>query len=482
MVTRVIQNVNNFVWGFPIIFLLLGTHIFFTIQTGFIQKKIGTAVRLLRKNENGPTGTICPRRAFAAVFASATGMGNIIGIVSSILLGGPGAVLWCCIGGFLGMATKYAESLLSVKFRIKNKYGEIKGGPMYVMEYGMGKKWMGKWYAVVGVMTALGSGCALQVSAIATFIDTNVQAALIGTDNLFSKIAGNHPWTAKVMVGILMALLMMLVVLGGIKSIAGLCRIAYPMMMGIYIAACASVLVLNYRWLGEACAAILSSAFGNVKAVAGGMAGAGISAIFGYGALNAMISNEAGLGISGIIEAQSKSCNPVQQALLSCLGTFISTAVLCGLTGLTIVTVVLREGLAVEGMSEMGLITAVLSKAPYLGKTAFILASMVFIYTTILGWSYYGEKCAEYLLGYRIRGSYEILCAAVLAVASVFDIQKVRIFSDFFNAMLAIPNILCILWLSSLVKKETKKYLKFPDRKNLEILEKTEERESDMYI
>ncbi len=482
MVTSVIQTVNNFVWGFPIAFLLLGTHIFFTIRTGLIQKKIGMAVSLLKKNEKGCTGTICPRTVFFTVLASTAGMGNIIGIVSSILIGGSGAIFWCCIGGILGMATKYAESLLSIKFRIKNRYGEIKGGPMYVMEYGLHKKWMGKWYAVVGVIAALGSGCALQVSTIASFIDTNMQTALIGTNNFFSEIAGKYPWVVKVMVGVLMALLTILVILGGIQSIAGLCRIIFPLMIGIYIMGCISVLVINQKWIVEACLEMINSAFGSTKAVVGGIAGTGISRMLRYGASSAMVSNEAGLGVSGIIEVQSKSCNPVQQALLSSFGTFLNTVILCGLTGLTIMTGVVKNRIVIDEMSEIELIATVFSKIPDFGKVVFIVGIMAFIYTTILGWSYYGEKCAEYLFGYKIRGAYQVIFAVVLIVSSIFEIEKVKVLSDFFNAMLVIPNILSLFLLSSLVRDETKKYLKFPNRKNIEILEEKEEREFDMYI
>lgn len=471
MMSRLIQTLNEIVWGIPTVIFFLGTHLFFTIQTGFIQRKIATAISLLCKNENGRMGMMRPKEIFSAVFASTLGTGSIVGISAALVVGGPGALFWCWVTGMLGAATRYAETLLAVKFRVKDQDGKIKGGPMYVMEKGLNKKWMAKWYAAVGAVAAFGIGCSIQVNAIANVIDANVQIALDGTDNLFSDIMERYPWAAKIVVGVMVALLAALVILGGIKSIAGFCGRILPFMIICYVSGCAAILVMNHEWILKACQVIVKDAFGGVDAAAGGIVGTGIISALRYGTMRGLFSSEAGLGMNGIVEAKTKSGNPVRQGMLSSLGTFLDTAVLCTMTGLVLMTSILKEGMPIRGISEVEVITNVFGQLPYIGRGALVVGIMTFAFTTILGWSYYGEQCAQYLLGKKTKEIYQVMWIAVLVTAPIFHMQVLRDFSDLLNILLAVPNLTAILMLSPIVRRETKYYLSYPDERERSILD-----------
>lgn len=479
MVSRFVQTMNNVVWGFPMVILLLGTHIFFTIRTGLIQKKIIRAISLLRKNEDGRVGTMRPKQVFSAVVASMLGTGNITGLGAAIVVGGPGALFWFWLTGILGMATKYGESLLAVKFRVQDQNGTIKGGPMYVMERGLNKKWMGKWYAAIGAVVSFGIGGAIQVCSVANVVDVDIRMALIGTDNFFTEIVEQWPWITKIIVGVLAALLTAIVILGGVKSITGLCNKILPWIGIFYMAGCVLILIVNRTWIFEACSVILECAFQNTRAAAG----IGVAKVIRCGTMRGMFSNEAGLGISGILEANTKSSNPASQGIVSALGTFIDTAVMGFLTGLVMMTSILKSGIALRGVSETEIIINIFERSTNLERSFFVIAIMAFAYTTMLGWSYYGEQCAEYLFGKKVRDIYHILWIAVLAVAPIFQIQLLREAADCLNGLLAIPNLITLWLLNSVVGQETKDYKDHPDKRENGILkDREEEKNHSMYI
>lgn len=483
MVGRWIQTMNDVVWGIPLVVLLLGTHIFFTIRTGFIQKKIGKAVSLLRKNEDGRIGTMRPREVFSAVAASMLGTGNITGLGAAIVMGGPGALFWFWMTGIFGMATKYAETVLAVKFRVKDQDGTIKGGPMYVMERGLNKKWMGKWYAAVGAVAALAIGGAIQICSVANVADVDIRMALVGTNNFFTEIVEQYPWITKAIIGVLAALVTAIVILGGLKSIAAICNTAFPFILTVYTVGSVLILIANHGWIGQACSLILKCAFGSARAVAGGIAGAGISKAVRCGTMRGMFSNEAGIGISGIVEANTKSSNPARQGIISLLGTFIDTVVMGMLTGLVMVTGILKNGISISGVSETEIVINLFKRCTSLERFLFVTGIIVFAYLTILGWSYYGEQCAEYLFGKKSREIYQMIWLIVLITAPVCEIQLVREVADCLNGLLAIPNLITLILLAPVVISETKEYRCHPDQKKNKIFEEQEkEKNHSIYI
>ena len=424
-----------------------------------------------------------PREVFSTVLASTLGIGNIVGMGTAIVTGGPGAIFWCWICGILGSATRYAETFLAVKFRVKDQNGNIKGGPMYIMERGLHRKWMGKWYAALGLVVAFGSGCFIQVCSVANVVDQNVQTALIGTNNFFTEIVQRYPWITKLIVGTLIALLTILVILGGIKSISGLCRKMLPFMLGLYIVECVMILVINHEWILKACSVILRSAFGDTKAIIGGIAGMSVLKILRYGAASGIFSGEVGLGAAGMIEVQTTSTHPAKQGIISSLGSMIDTTMMCILTGLVLMTSILKNGILINELSEIELITAAFSQLPGFGKAALILGIMIFAYTTILGWSYYGEQCAQYLFGNKVRGKYQIFWIVFLIIAPILQISLLIDFFHLAHAAMIVPNVIALLILSPIVKKETDNYLKYPWKKEQTILEeKNKEQESKMFL
>ena len=438
-----IQSVDNVVWGWAMILLLLGTHVFLTIRTGFIQRKtITKGIPLSVSKEDGADGEVSQFGALTTALASTIGTGNIIGVGTAIALGGPGAVLWCWLTGVFGIATKYSESLIAVKYRVKTEDGRMQGGAMYALDRGLNMKWLGMIFAVFAGFASFGIGCATQVNAIAEVCNTNL---------------GIDPW----IVGVVIAVLTAFVIFGGIKAIASVCEKLVPFMAIFYVLGCLIILGINHEFVIPAITTICQLAFASPKTVVGGLVGGGLRAAIQYGVARGLFSNESGMGSAPIAAAAAKTKNPVRQALVSSTGTFWDTVVVCLMTGLVLVSTMLKNPDVVSSQITDGgeLTTLAFSQIPYFGPFILVVGIITFAYSTILGWAYYGERCVEYFSGRKGLIPYRILYVAVALIAPVLALDLVWLIADVLNALMAIPNLIAVLLLSPVIVKETKKYI-----------------------
>ena len=438
----VIQSVDDFVWGWGMIVLLLGTHIFMTIRTGFIQRKtITKGIPLSVAKEEDADGEVSQFGALATALASTIGTGNIIGVGTAIALGGPGAVLWCWLTGVFGMATKYAESLIAVKYRVKTADGRMQGGAMYALDRGLHMKWLGIIFAVFAGFASFGIGCATQVNAIAEVCSTNL---------------GIDPW----IIGVVVAVLTAFVIFGGIKSIASVCEKLVPFMALFYVIGCLIILGINYDYIIPAIQTICRLAF-TKGAAAGGLVGGGIRLALQYGVARGLFSNESGMGSAPIAAAAARTKNPVRQALVSSTGTFWDTVVVCLMTGLVLVSTIMKNpAINADQITDGGeLTTLAFGQIPYFGPFILVVGIITFAYSTILGWAYYGERCVEYFSGKWGLIPYKVLYIAVALIAPVLALDLVWKIADILNALMAIPNLIAVLLLSPVIVKETKKYV-----------------------
>ena len=438
----VIQSVDDFVWGWGMIVLLLGTHIFMTIRTGFIQRKtITKGIPLSVAKEEDADGEVSQFGALATALASTIGTGNIIGVGTAIALGGPGAVLWCWLTGVFGMATKYAESLIAVKYRVKTADGRMQGGAMYALDRGLHMKWLGIIFAVFAGFASFGIGCATQVNAIAEVCSTNL---------------GIDPW----IIGVVVAVLTAFVIFGGIKSIASVCEKLVPFMALFYVIGCLIILGINYDYIIPAIQTICRLAF-TKGAAAGGLVGGGIRLAIQYGVARGLFSNESGMGSAPIAAAAARTKNPVRQALVSSTGTFWDTVVVCLMTGLVLVSTIMKNpAINADQITDGGeLTTLAFGQIPYFGPFILVVGIITFAYSTILGWAYYGERCVEYFSGKWGLIPYKVLYLAVALIAPVLALDLVWKIADILNALMAIPNLIAVLLLSPVIVKETKKYV-----------------------
>ena len=438
-----VQSVDNVVWGWAMILLLLGTHLFLTIRTGFIQRKtITKGIPLSVSKEDGADGEVSQFGALTTALASTIGTGNIIGVGTAIALGGPGAVLWCWLTGVFGIATKYSESLIAVKYRVKTEDGRMQGGAMYALDRGLNMKWLGIIFAVFAGFASFGIGCATQVNAIAEVCNTNL---------------GIDPW----IVGVVIAVLTAFVIFGGIKAIASVCEKLVPFMAIFYVLGCLIILGINHEFVIPAITTICQLAFASPKTVVGGLVGGGLRAAIQYGVARGLFSNESGMGSAPIAAAAAKTKNPVRQALVSSTGTFWDTVVVCLMTGLVLVSTMLKNPDVVSSQITDGgeLTTLAFSQIPYFGPFILVVGIITFAYSTILGWAYYGERCVEYFSGRKGLIPYRILYVAVALIAPVLALDLVWLIADVLNALMAIPNLIAVLLLSPVIVKETKKYI-----------------------
>lgn len=438
-----VASVDDFVWGWGMIALLLGTHVFLTIRTGFIQRKtITKGIPLSVSKEEGADGEVSQFGALATALASTIGTGNIIGVGTAVALGGPGAVLWCWLTGVFGIATKYAESLIAVKYRVKTADGRMQGGAMYALERGLNMKWLGMIFAVFAGCASFGIGCATQVNAIAEVCNNNL---------------GIEPW----IVGVVIAVLTAFVIFGGIKSIASVCEKLVPFMAAFYVLGCIIILAINHDFVFPAIVKICQSAFSNEQAVIGGFVGGGIRYAIQYGVARGLFSNESGMGSAPIAAAAAKTRNPVRQALVSSTGTFWDTVVVCLMTGLVLVSTMMKNTEITMNMTSDGgdLTTAAFGQIPYLGPFILVVGIITFAYSTILGWAYYGERCVEYFSGKKGLIPYRVLYIAIALIAPVLALDLVWKIADILNALMAIPNLIAVLLLSPVIVKETRKYI-----------------------
>lgn len=439
IVNDVVSAINNVVWGWPMIILLLGTHLYMTFRTGFIQKYIIKAIKLSVTKDPDAEGEVSQFQALATALASTIGTGNIIGVGTAIALGGPGAVLWCWLTGVFGIATKYAESLIAVKYRVKTEDGRMQGGAMYALERGLNMRWLGLIFAFLAAFASFGIGCATQVNAIATVCKENL----------------NIP---PVVVGIAVALLTALVIFGGIKSIARVCEKLVPFMAFFYVLGCLYILVLNYDFIIPAITTICRLAF-TPGAAAGGLVGGGLMLAIRYGVARGLFSNESGMGSAPIAAAAAQTRNSVRQALVSSTGTFWDTVVVCLMTGLVLVSTIMKNpAINADAISDGGVLTSLaFQQIPIIGPVILVVGIISFAYSTVLGWAYYGERCVEYFAGKKALISYRLLYVIVAAIAPVIALDLVWLIADTLNALMAIPNLVAVLLLSNVIISETKK-------------------------
>lgn len=437
---QILETAAGWAWGPPMLILLVGTHLFLTVRLRFIQKYIGHAIRLsLRRTREGE-GDVSHFGALTTALAATIGTGNIVGVATAISLGGPGAVLWMWLTGVFGIATKYGEALLSVKYRIKTPEGMMAGGPMYVLERGMNSKPLAIFFAAMTAIAAFGIGNMVQANAVVSLVCETFPAV----------DAHWFQWG----LGLAMAGLTAAVILGGIKSIARWCEVLVPFMAIVYVLGCAAILVLNWRALPGAFATIFTSAFTGQAAI-GGFAGAGLKEAIRYGVARGLFSNESGLGSAPIVAAAAQTPTPVRQALVSATGTFWDTVVICAMTGLVLVS----SGHWQEGLGKAALTKAAFADLHVAGPVVLFIGMLTFVFSTILGWSYYGEKAVEYLLGSRAIRPYRYLWVAAVLLGSVVSLQAVWNFADLANALMAVPNLISLIALSPVLVAETKRHL-----------------------
>lgn len=435
---QILVDVSSFLWGWPMIILLLGTHVFLTIRLRFPQRKIFTAIRLSVQRDKDSKGDVSQFAALATALAATIGTGNIIGVATAVALGGPGAVLWCWLTGVFGIATKYAEGLLAVKYRVKTPDGKMLGGPMYALECGLGWKTLAVLFAVFTALASLGIGCTVQSNAISTLVEH--------TTHISPYISGG-----------VICLLTAAVILGGVKSIARVCGALVPLMALFYVVGCVYILCVNHAYLGQAVSLIFSSAFSG-HAAGGGFVGSTVMMAARYGIARGLFSNESGLGSAPIVAAAAQTRNPVRQALVSSTGTFWDTVVICAITGLVIVSTIIAYP-DISSSDGAKLTQLAFGKIPYVGEPVLTVSLLTFAFSTILGWSYYGERAVEYLKGKRWMKAYRGVYIVAVFVGSIANLEIVWNASDCMNALMAIPNLLSLLFLNGILVHETRKYL-----------------------
>ncbi len=429
----------NLLWATPMLVLLLGTHLFLTFRLRFIQRYIGLAIKLSVTKETGAEGDISPFGSLTTALAATIGTGNMVGVATAVALGGPGAVLWVWLTGVFGIATKYAEALLAIKYRVKTSDGTMAGGPMYCLEFGLKQKWLAILFCLFTAVAAFGIGNTVQANAISTM-----------TKETFDV----PPYVT----GIVLSALTALVILGGVRSIAKVCERLVPFMAAFYIAGCVVILVINAPFLGQTLVLIFKSAF-TARAAGGGFIGTTLMIAARYGIARGLFSNESGLGSAPIVAAAAQARNPVRQALVNASGTFWDTVVVCALTGLVLVSSIVKTPESLGGLNGAELTSGAFNNIPFVGPIVLNVGLLTFVFSTILGWSYYGEKAMEYLFGKIAIGPYRVLWVVAVFVGSVAAMPLVWDFADAFNALMAVPNLISILLLNGVIVGLTRKYL-----------------------
>lgn len=445
-----VTAIDNWIWGLPMILLLFGTHLFMTVRTGFIQRKTFTGIRLSVQKDPDSPGDVSQFQALTTALASTIGTGNIVGVGTAVFLGGPGAVFWCWLTGVFGIATKYAESLIAVKYRVQTRDGRMQGGAMYALERGLHMKRMGMAFAALAMVASFGIGCGTQINAISEVIQ------------------GNSPiHIPPLVIGIAFAVITAVVIIGGIHSIATVCEKLVPFMAAFYVLGCIIILCINYDFILPALKAILTLAF-EPGAVAGGLTGGGLRLAMQYGVARGLFSNESGLGSAPLVASAAQTRNPVRQALVSATGTFWDTVVVCLMTGLVLVTTVMKNpGINMEQFADGGqMTTAAFSQIPVVGPLILVVGIITFAYSTILGWSYYGERCCEYLFGAKGMLPYKLVFIAVIAIGPVLSLDLAWTVANILNALMAVPNLIAVLLLSGVIAKETRHYLNHLDEQD----------------
>ena len=437
---ELLKELDAFVWGPPLLILLVGTGIYLTIRLGLLQvARLPKAFQLIFTKDKGH-GDVSSFAALCTALAATVGTGNIIGVATAIKVGGPGALFWMWMAAFFGMATKYAEGLLAIKYRTKDANGAVAGGPMHYILLGMGEKWrpLAIFFALAGVLVALlGIGTFTQVNSITESIQNTAQIDPAITALILSIFVG-------------------IAVFGGLKSISKVSTAVVPFMAIVYILGTLTVILFNIEKVPATLALIFTSAFSPVAAV-GGFAGASIRMAIQNGVARGVFSNESGLGSAPIAAAAAKTNEPVEQGLISMTGTFIDTLIICTLTGLTILVTGVWSG----DLNGVALTQSAFSTVfSYFGPALLTIFLVLFAFTTILGWNYYGERCFEFLFGVRFIWLYRVVFVVMVLLGGFIELDMVWIIADIVNALMALPNLIALLVLSPVVIAETKKYFK----------------------
>ena len=458
-IDKIITAIDNAVWGLPLICLIMATGIFLTARLGLVQiRHLGKAFKFMFKDEEDGSGEVTSFGALCTALSATIGTGNITGVATAIALGGPGALFWMVIAAFFGMATKYAEGLLAIKYRTIDADGHVLGGPFYYIENGMGKKWtwLAKIFAFFGAGVGLfGIGTFTQVNSIASAVKNFFDPDMAHTVSLFG---GNYSW-ATVVAGVILTVCVGLVVLGGIQRIAKVSEVIVPFMAVLYVGLAVIIIITNITAVPAALASIVKSAFTG-SALAGGAVGSMFVAMQ-KGVARGIFSNESGLGSAPIAAAAARTKEPVRQGLVSMTGTFIDTIVICTMTGLSIVIAGSWLNPELEGVAiTMDAFQKGLPFPSFVATFSLMLCLVFFAFTTILGWNYYGERCVEYLFN-RNKGvvmGYRILYILAVFIGPYMTVKAVWNIADIFNALMAFPNLIALLALNGVIVKETRDF------------------------
>ena len=458
-IDKIITAIDNAVWGLPLICLIMATGIFLTARLGLVQiRHLGKAFKFMFKDEEDGSGEVTSFGALCTALSATIGTGNITGVATAIALGGPGALFWMVIAAFFGMATKYAEGLLAIKYRTIDEEGHVLGGPFYYIENGMGKKWtwLAKIFAFFGAGVGLfGIGTFTQVNSIASAVKNFFDPDMAHTVSLFG---GNYSW-ATVVAGVILTVCVGLVVLGGIQRIAKVSEVIVPFMAVLYVGLAVIIIITNITAVPAALASIVKSAFTG-SALAGGAVGS-VFVAMQKGVARGIFSNESGLGSAPIAAAAARTKEPVRQGLVSMTGTFIDTIVICTMTGLSIVIAGSWLNPELEGVAiTMDAFQKGLPFPSFVATFSLMLCLVFFAFTTILGWNYYGERCVEYLFN-RNKGvvmGYRILYILAVFIGPYMTVKAVWNIADIFNALMAFPNLIALLALNGVIVKETRDF------------------------
>lgn len=426
-----LKGLNSFLWGGPMLLLLIGTHLYFTFHLKFVQKNLKQGIKLSLSSDVDSHGNASSFSTLTTTLAATLGTGNIVGISTAVALGGPGAVFWCWVTGIFGMATTYAECYLGHIYRKQKKDGSYTGGPMYALEHGVHSKPLAIIFSLCTLLAAFGMGCSTQARSI--------------TDA--TKSIGLSPYIS----GILTAFIIGLAIVGGVRSIQKVCMRLVPAMGAFYIIACLIILVLNRNFLIETILVIVKSAF-LPEAIAGGVIGGSLKTAARYGVSRGLFTNEAGLGSAAIAACDSHTKNPKEQALVSMTATFWDTVVMCAITGLVIISTILKSPSSINGLSYSELTTAAFSQIPILGVRMLNVSLVAFACATLIGWSYFGEKAVVYLFHGKGINSYRLIYILMIFFGSILSLDIVWESADLINALMAIPNVIALFYLRKEIK------------------------------
>ncbi len=442
----VFETIIGMLWGWPMIILLFGTHLVMTIRTGFIQKDIFKAIKLSVTKDPEAQGDVSQFGALTTALSSTIGTGNIIGVGTAIMLGGPGAVLWMWLTGIFGMATKYSETLIAVKYRVKSEDGTMLGGAMYALDRGLKLKWLGVLFALFAALAGFGIGSSVPANAVVSLVKEYIADGEA------------QQRTATYVTAVLLCVFVGFAIIGGVKSITKVSEKLVPFMAAFYVLGCIVILIRNASVMPETITTIVTSAF-NPQSAGAGFLGCTLTATCRYGIARGLFSNESGMGSSPLVASAAQTRNPKRQALVSMTGTFWDTVVVCLMTGLVLVSCIIKDSnLIEEAKVGFNLSSLAFSEIPYIGNPVLIIGLISFAFTTMLGWYYYGERCAVYLFGEKAILVYKILWICVIFLGSIAELTLLWNIADLLNGLMAIPNVLAVLLLSGSIARETRKY------------------------